>query len=459
MAEYSHFPAMKNVESSPERDSEENTQSNTDASGIPILCSTFPSYIFLRTRALVSSLFPQILLPILVITSFLFLFGKHFKPQIPVVDSVSVSVSVSASSQPRIQLLESSPFSSELDKPLDCVQTIENATGFLKVHPFVKDLFLLNLERLTARNQEMYRKNSHHKNFIRSAEVVHKRLKWYGQCETNVTLPKVAICAIQQGSSPFIQEWISFYLVHGVTQIFVYDNSFPDSIEHKYFRHAVEPFVKSGYVTIRDWFMQEFHQLEAYDDCLEKGRNSYDWIAFYDVDEYMIVNPPGPTCIPQFLIDYQEYPGIQIRWRLFTPMGVSRHNHNQLFLEQYLWTDVHNYVGKTIAQTKYAVRMKGVHKLHYNHGKYKAVCPNKMPCNNWDNTSQPYQYVELRHYFGADWQYFFFQKLCSGSGENNKFIRERIKIIAKWFRNDCCSKVRGKTRQEVVLRKFLYLRN
>ncbi len=34
-------------------------------------------------------------------------------------------------------------------------------------------------------------------------------------------------------------------------------------------------------------------QMEAYYDCYEKHNKEYDWLSFFDLDEYLVLKPKG----------------------------------------------------------------------------------------------------------------------------------------------------------------------
>lgn len=363
-------------------------------------------------------------------------------------------------SQPRVRLLESasdSPSCTEpdLEEPLGCVETIKEKLKTAQIDEYQKDFANLFVEKLTNRNRLLYFEGQRRNNIVQSVEDLQERLGRHQQCSINFRLPTLAICAIQRGTSPYIQEWLSFYLIHGVSKFFLYDNSVLNSTENELFRDAVKPFVEAGFVNVRIWSSKGYDQLAAYNDCLDRGKVYYDWLAFFDIDEYLVVNEPGPACLPEFLVGYEEFPALHIKWRTFTPRGVIQHDFSSLFLEQYLWVDPRFIEGKSILQTRFETEVKSPHTFRFKDGKH-PVCPDKRICRGWDRSKNPYQYAELRHYWGVDWGFSFFVKLCGGSKEHYEWLELRIFIVLRWLDKDCCVKYEVGTRQAVSLRNFLF---
>lgn len=96
---------------------------------------------------------------------------------------------------------------------------------------------------------------------------------------------KVALCCIGRLENRYAVEFVEFYGIHhGVDKIFVYDNNY-DGEEH--FEDVLQPYIDGGLVEIVDFRNKSICQLEAYQDCYDRHGNEYDWICFFDFDEYI----------------------------------------------------------------------------------------------------------------------------------------------------------------------------
>ena len=95
---------------------------------------------------------------------------------------------------------------------------------------------------------------------------------------------KVALCVIGRMENRYAVEYVEHYKGLGFDKIFVYDNNFGDE-EH--FEEVLQPYIDEGFVEIVNFRDIEFSQLQAYTDCYVKHNKEYDWIAFFDFDEYL----------------------------------------------------------------------------------------------------------------------------------------------------------------------------
>lgn len=100
----------------------------------------------------------------------------------------------------------------------------------------------------------------------------------------------IAVCTTVQNEAPYIAEWMAYNRMIGVDHFFIYDNNSTDSLEA-----AIAPFQDRGWVTLikptystmntKFWDFQK--------DCSMRNELalSSQWLAVFDVDEYLIL--PG----------------------------------------------------------------------------------------------------------------------------------------------------------------------
>lgn len=93
---------------------------------------------------------------------------------------------------------------------------------------------------------------------------------------------KVSVCAIFKNEAPYLKEWIEFNHIVGVDHFFLYNNNSEDNYEE-----VVEPYVKSGLVTLVQWPKNQA-QMECYNDCISKYSKMTQWLGFIDIDEFVI---------------------------------------------------------------------------------------------------------------------------------------------------------------------------
>ena len=121
---------------------------------------------------------------------------------------------------------------------------------------------------------------------------------------------KTAVCAIGRMENAYAKEFVDYYLNLGFTNIIIADNNH-DGEEH--FEDVLEDYVNQGSVIILDYRNKVGYQMAAYSEMYEKFKNDYDWIAFFDFDEYLTIK----TNIQDFLSDKNDYDAVLINWMCF----------------------------------------------------------------------------------------------------------------------------------------------
>ena len=132
---------------------------------------------------------------------------------------------------------------------------------------------------------------------------------------SDLTCPEhyLAVCAIAKDEGPYFKEWIEWHLSQGVDHFYIYDNESSDGT-----REILQPYIDSGVVEYKYWPGHR-RQLAAYDDCLEHYRLASRWIAFIDLDEFIV--PVKDTSIPAFLKRFEAFAAVEINWLVYGSGG------------------------------------------------------------------------------------------------------------------------------------------
>jgi len=300
--------------------------------------------------------------------------------------------------------------------------------------------------------------------YIRNVTELRDKLQQpqFQRCN-NDTLPKIALCTVQHSNGPYMQEFIAHYLLLGVSRFIIYDNSKPGSPESDYFRNVVQPFVEAGIVEVKDWYFEpgnRYRQIPALEECI-KNNDQFDWIALYDSDEFLIIHEPHPPCLNQLMTNFTSYGGLSVFWRLMSPLGVGPHRDpSRLLIDQseYQIANVSGTV-KVILQPKYFGKMQDAHTAYYTQSQHAVdFHGNKILTTNLPFYETPtWADVELRHFYGRDWSYYLYDKICSRiEFSKTHFYTNRIRRLLTAFAI-LDTKVETNTQHNDLLRQFLSL--
>ena len=104
----------------------------------------------------------------------------------------------------------------------------------------------------------------------------------------------LAATAIIRGEASFLVEWIEFHTLVGFEHFIFYDNGFEPETED-----VLRPYVDAGLATRIPWpdvaglrdSARDIHRLRlqelAYGDCVSRYADRMDWLAIFDIDEFI----------------------------------------------------------------------------------------------------------------------------------------------------------------------------
>lgn len=139
------------------------------------------------------------------------------------------------------------------------------------------------------------------------------RLKRRMRNEQTPPASYLSVCAIAKNEGPYFKEWLEWHLGKGVEKFYIYDNESTDGT-----KELLEPYIRSGIVDYKYWPGHR-QQLAAYDDCLENNRLSSRWMAFIDLDEFIV--PVRDASIPEFLKGLESFAAVEINWLVYGSGG------------------------------------------------------------------------------------------------------------------------------------------
>ena len=108
-------------------------------------------------------------------------------------------------------------------------------------------------------------------------------------------------------------------------------------------------YVKAKYIEIIDWRGQKTRQLKFFEDCYKSNNKKYDWLMFYDIDEF--INITNYSNIHQYLSQrkFNKCQIIYLNWRLHTDNNKMFYENKKLFERFPKYYDKNDYIiGKSI---------------------------------------------------------------------------------------------------------------
>lgn len=217
---------------------------------------------------------------------------------------------------------------------------------------------------------------------------------------------KVSICAIFKNEASYLKEWIEYHKIVGIDHFYLYNNNSEDD-----YASVLKPYIEKDCVTLVQW-PQNQAQMQAYHDGIEKFKDETEWLAFIDIDEFIV--PNLTDTIYTFLKPFQKNrPVVIVYWKMFGTAGKINRNVENLVIEDFTvsWRKYTN-IGKIFYNTAFGFDKcdrynKTLH--HYAWGKFGfisvppvnvfgKICvfgKNPVPFNS-DESCFP---IQINHYF------------------------------------------------------------
>ena len=154
----------------------------------------------------------------------------------------------------------------------------------------------------------------------------------------------LALVAIIKNEGPYLREWLEYHKLVGVDKIYVYDNASDDDTAK-----ILVPYIRSGFVDYT-YFPGQKMQLPAYADAIAKHKYDTRWMAFIDLDEFLVT--PNPDCgLVQYLGRHAHAAQICMKWIFF---GANGHEERPsgLVIESYTRRATHAWQCKSIVNPR-----------------------------------------------------------------------------------------------------------
>ena len=243
---------------------------------------------------------------------------------------------------------------------------------------------------------------------------------------------KVCLCAIAKNENLYIREFVEHYKRIDYDNIFIYDNNDKDG---ENFNEVIDDYIKSGFVEIinyRERDMQTTPLFDAYKDCYSRNKKKYNWLSFFDVDEFLELNEKYKT-IKEFLKDdiFEKCKNIKINWLVYK-------NYNSLYyenkpLQERIKTFSYNYIENiqiksTVKGNLYLNYWETISNPHTSNLKIYTCSSSgkKIQFNSPFNFPPDYSNAKLKHYIYKSFEEYCI-KIKRGKSDHPKNTSNNIK--------------------------------
>ena len=247
----------------------------------------------------------------------------------------------------------------------------------------------------------------------------------------------VCLCVIGRKENLYVKEYINHYKALGYNHIFIYDNNFLNETKEK-FVDILKEEMDNGFVSIINFFnfrgKKNNAQYEAYYDCYKKNNRNYDWLSFFDFDEFLELNPKNQT-IQAFLSNkrYKNCQSIKINWLIYESDKELLYYENKSLSIRFnkpIYDNNGNKLIKTTVRgklTNYWKRWETPHscKNRYNscNSSGKKVIPKEVIVDPPD-----YKYAYIKHYYKKSFEEYCLKIKRGWPDEADKIYAKNILI-------------------------------
>lgn len=122
----------------------------------------------------------------------------------------------------------------------------------------------------------------------------------------------VALVCIAKNEDQYLKEWVYYNIILGFNKIFIYENNWRSKFNF--------------YNIVKIPFDGEAKQVESYNHFLKNYSKDFDWVAFFDVDEFLVLKKHNN--VQELLKSYEDLKCLCINWILFGDNNLKKVDNN-----------------------------------------------------------------------------------------------------------------------------------
>ena len=211
----------------------------------------------------------------------------------------------------------------------------------------------------------------------------------------------ICLCAIGKKENLYAQEYIEHYKNLGYDKIFIYDNN---DINDEKFEDVLSKEISNNFVQIINFRGFKRAQVKAYYDCYQKNSRRYDWISFFDFDEFLELK--NNQSIKDFLKDikFKKCDNIKINWVIFSDNNLVHYDNRKIqkrFSEPLFYTPINNHIKSTVRGNMKINYWSIAVNPHLSKVKVISCTPSGQRILDYDSpflTPPRYDFAYIKHY-------------------------------------------------------------
>ena len=216
---------------------------------------------------------------------------------------------------------------------------------------------------------------------------------------------KIAICAIIKDEQRYLEEWLQYHFKLGFDEIYLYEDL--ESTSHKeicdkyenVFLDKIENHFQTDRINIR-------RQRELYELFIEKYKDSFDWVAFIDIDEFIMTE--NNLDLKTILKEYNDVKGLYLFWKMYNANDLIEPNETYSVLENYTnWfktTDIDLNMVKSMYNFNQMPELETHHRVK-----------DGIKTDRTTNLEEPtYDKIWINHYYTKSWAEWCVKIYCRG---------------------------------------------
>ena len=250
--------------------------------------------------------------------------------------------------------------------------------------------------------------------FAIGEKVISRMMK----CEKDIHFcHELGMVSISKNEGPYIREWMEYHKLVGFTKFYFYDNESDDDTAD-----ILKPYIEDGtveYTLIKG----KGRQLDAYNDAVCKHKNECRWMAFLDMDEYIMPTPPYASIadVVKSIINKvgKGAVGIGVNWCIYGSSHLEK-KPKGLITENFIYRgsehDWGNFHIKTICNPRFVRNYISPHYPIYKIGAYNINDSDGKRLWGWFCHDVKWQSLRINHYYCKSKEQYI-EKVSRGLGD------------------------------------------